>query len=207
MSNLKLATTDYGRPAIPKWQGSHGMMIAGRAHIDEADRLAVQMEEKWGADRLRLLVSPGLREKFDRQRYLMNQAIWHGDLEQVKREAGRMCSAWRVLDKAATEAGQDMLDPNVWEIALAGGEVAAIVPSTEHYRVVRQDGRKLRIFTLEEIARLIDGFPELLKAKETFPGATVTSVKRNLGDPLDMMADSDRGLDDPLDDLWNGEGA
>lgn len=198
MSALNLATD---RPAAPAWQATHGTYISGRSHIDEADKLAVAMEEKWGADRLRLLVSPELRDKFDRQRYLMNQALWHGDLEQVKREAARMCAAWRVLDKAATEAGQDMLDPNVWEIALPGGEVAAIVPSMEHARVVRQDGRKMRVFTLEEVARLIAGMPELIKALDTFPGATITSVKRNIQDPLDGIPDTQSGLDDPLDDV------
>lgn len=201
MNPLKLASN---RPPAPGWQVTHGTMISGRAYIDESDRLAVQMEEKWGADRLRLLVSPDLREKFDRQRYLMNQAIWHGDLEQVKREAGRMCAAWRALDKAATEAGQDILDPNVWEIALKDGEVAAIVPSTEHASVVRQDGRKLRIFTLEEISRLIDGFPEIIKAKATFPGATVTRVKRNIGDPLDGIDDTVKPLDEAVGDSLDG---
>ena len=198
MSTLKLATH---RPAAPAWQATHGTYISGRAHIDETDKLAVTMEEKWGADRLRLLVTPDLREKFDRQRYLFNQALWHGDLEQVRREAARMCAAWRVLDKAALEAGQDMLDPKVWEIALPGGEVAAIVPSMEHANVVRQDGRKMRVFTLEEVARLIAGFPTLIKAIETFPGATITSVKRNINDPLDGITDTAASLDDPLDDV------
>jgi hypothetical protein len=193
------------RPPVSPWRGTNGMAIAGQAHIDEADKLAAAMEEKWGADRLRLLVGVDLREKFDRQRYLLNQAIWYGDLEQVKREAGRMCSAWRVLDKAATEAGQSMLDPNVWEITLAGGEVAAIVPSLEHARVILQDGRKIRVFTLEEIARLIDGYPGLIEAKVMFPGCTVTNVRRNITDPLEGIPDSEPGLDDPIDDLWGSD--
>ena len=64
------------------------------------------MEAKWGCDRLRLLVGPELREKFDRQRYLFNQAIWHGELEAVRREANRMVVAWQTLDRAATAAGK-----------------------------------------------------------------------------------------------------
>ena len=112
-----------------------------------------------------------------------------------------MCSAWRVLDKAAREAGKDMLDPQVWEIPLPGGDVAAIVPSLEHAKVISADGRKLRVFTLEEIARLIVGFPEIIQAKVIFPGATVTAVRRDVGDPLDMIADTKPDLDDPLDDV------
>ena len=71
------------------WARTHGTYLAGRAYIDGADETASEMEAKWGADRLRLLVTPELREKFDRQRYLFNAAIWHGDLESVRRESGR----------------------------------------------------------------------------------------------------------------------
>jgi hypothetical protein len=50
-------------------------VIAGKAHLDGVDALAAEMERKWGCDRLRLLVAADLREKFDRQRYFLNQAI------------------------------------------------------------------------------------------------------------------------------------
>jgi ectoine hydroxylase-related dioxygenase (phytanoyl-CoA dioxygenase family) len=62
---------------------------------------------------LRLLVGPELREKFDRQRYLLNQSIWHGELEDVRRESGRMVNAWHALDRAAEAAGALNLNPLV----------------------------------------------------------------------------------------------
>jgi ectoine hydroxylase-related dioxygenase (phytanoyl-CoA dioxygenase family) len=58
-----------------------------------------------GNREVRLLVSEELREKFDRQRLLYNQAVWHGDLEDVRPQSKRMVKAWRALDKAAEEAG------------------------------------------------------------------------------------------------------
>ena len=60
------------------------------------------MEAKWGCDRLRLLVGPELREKFDRQRYLLNQAIWHGDLEAVRRHLQSI----EVVCRGGAAAGQ-----------------------------------------------------------------------------------------------------
>src|SRR6185369_8406045 len=81
------------------WARTHGTYLSGRAYIDGADETAAEMEAKWGCDRLRLLVAPDLREKFDRQRYLLNQAVWHGELEEVRREAGRMVTAWLALDR------------------------------------------------------------------------------------------------------------
>lgn len=180
------------------WARSHGTYIAGRAYLDGADETAATMEAKWGADRLRLLVPPELREKFDRQRYLINQAVWHGELEAVKRESQRMVSAWLALDRAAVAAGRQPLSPQVWEIALENGSVAAIVPSDDYARLVNAEGRQVAVFTLDEIARLLSGYPDIAKAKLVFPGATVTAVNRSIQDPLDTVHDTSEPLDDPL---------
>lgn len=186
------------------WARSNGTYIAGRAYLDEADQTAAEMEAKWGADRLRLLVGPDLREKFDRQRYLLNQAIWYGELEQVRRESMRMVTAWLALDKAASAAGKAPLSPQVWEIALGGGSVAAIVPTNDDAHAVIADqisGRQIAVYTLDEIGRLLTNYPEIAKAKLTFPGATVTAVRRSVDDPLDSVHDTSKSLDDPLPDL------
>ncbi len=184
------------------WARTHGTYIAGRAYLDGADETACEMEAKWGVDRLRLLVSPELREKFDRQRYLLNQAIWHGDLEAVRREAGRMVVAWQALDRTAVAAGKQPLSPQVWEVALADGSVAAIVPDATHGRAVNAEGRQVAVYTLEEIGRLLAAYPQLAEAKLTFPGATITEIRpRSVEDPLDALRDSHASLDDPLDDI------
>jgi hypothetical protein len=56
----------------------------------------------------------------------------------------------------------------------------------------------MAIYTLDEVARLLAGFPGLARAKETFPGATVMQVTRTIGDPLDGIVDSDVHLDDDI---------
>lgn len=183
------------------WARSNGTYIAGRAYLDEADQTAAEMEAKWGAGRLRLLVAPDLREKFDRQRYLLNQAIWHGELEGVRREAMRMVNAWLALDRAAVAAGKATLSPQVWETTLQDGTVAAIVPSVEHAKHVIAEDRNVRVFTLDEIARLLSAYPQLVEAKAVFPGATVERISRDVHDPLDAILDTGDPLDDPIPDL------
>lgn len=188
--------------ASHSWANSHGTYIAGRSYVDGADETACEMEAKWGVDRLRLLVSPELREKFDRQRYLLNQAIWHGDLESVRREAGRMVNAWLALDRAATEAGRLPLEPVVWEVALEDGSVAAIVPDDARAKAVIAEGRKVAVYTLEEIGRLLSAYEGVAKAKLVFPGATVTEIrKRSVEDPMNAIWDTDKALDDEIPDL------
>jgi hypothetical protein len=180
------------------WARTPGTYIAGRAYLDGADETAAEMEAKWGCDRLRLLVDPALREKFDRQRYLLNQAIWHGELEAVRRESGRMVAAWLALDRAAVAAGKTGLSPQVWELTLADGSVVAIVPDNSHAHRVIAEGRQLSDFTLEEIGRLLSNYSELAKAKLVFPGAMVTAVRRSVDDPLQAVLDSKEPLDDEI---------
>jgi hypothetical protein len=183
MGDVATATTVPNMP----WAQSHGMYLAGRSELDAADKLAADMETKWGCGRLRLLVSAELREKFDRQRLKLNHALWHGTLDDVKREAPRMCAAWRALDRAATEAGAEPLDPRVIECTLTDGSVAVIVPDNDAAHLVRANDRRCVVYTAEEIARLLDGYPDLAKIKDAFPGSTVERVKRSIDDPLDSL--------------------
>src|SRR5215217_4223708 len=165
------------------WATTHGMYISGRAWIDEADALAAEMERKWGIGRLRLLVGPELREKFDRQRLLFNQAVWHGqDLEQVHRESDRMATAWRTLDRAATEAGKQPAPAEFIECPLPDGTVAVIVPDNAPAEAIQADGRSVGVWLASEVGRVLAAFPALSKAKAVFPGATVTAI-RPIHDP------------------------
>lgn len=191
------------KAAAPRtWADTPGTYIAGRANVDAADKVAIEMEAKWGADRLRLLVNTELCEKFDRQRYKYNQAIWHGDLETLRQEAARMINAWRALDAAAEAAGACKQSPLVWEVALADGSVAAIVPDDGDAKwVIADEGRAIVVYSLEEIGRLLSAFPNIAQAKAVFPGATVTAVRKSIDDPLDGLRDSKADLDDPIDDI------
>jgi hypothetical protein len=182
------------------WARTPGTFISAQAFIDGADQLATAMEQKWGCGRLRLLVSPELREKFDRQRYLLNQAIWHGDLEAVRVQSARMTSAWQALDKAADVDGAEHLSPEVWEVTLADGTVAAIVQQDYFVPEVVRTGRAVAVYTLEEIGRILSHHTAVTEAKLTFPGATVEAVRRP-SDPLDNIPDTADGLDDP----WTNE--
>lgn len=194
--------TAFGIPTIdrsvPDWHSTPGTYIAGREHLDDLDMLAVEMEQKWGRDRLRLLVPRDLREKFDRQRYKVNQAIWHGTLQDVKAEADRMMKAWRALDRAAEAAGGLSLSPEVWEAVTPHGTVVAIVRSEADLSKVVADGRHVEVYTLEEVARLLAAYPEIAAVKASFPGAQVTRVSGPPRDPLDVIPDSKAPLDDAL---------
>jgi hypothetical protein len=196
-TNLSSAQSVFAPRAMmaseKSWARSHGTYISGRAYVDGADETAAEMEAKWGCGRLRLLVGPELREKFDRQRYLFNQAVWHGDLEDVRRESGRMVNAWQALDRAAEAAGRAKLSPLAWETTLEDGTVIAIVRDDSDAHAVVGDGRQVAVYTIEEIGRLV---ADTSKAKLVFPGATVTAVRRSVEDPLDGIHDTKLPIDE-----------
>jgi len=204
MTKPKQDTRPLG--AKHSWAQTPNTWIAGQAAINGTDQVAVTMEAKWGVGRLPLLVSTELREKFYRQDYLLNQAIWHGDLEAVRTQAARMASAWRALDGAAEAAGAEHLSSEVWEVALEDGTVAAIVQQDYFVHEVARSGRKVAIYTLEEIGRMLSNYRAVTDCKLAFPGATVTAVRRP-HDPLDDIRDTIGGLDEPINDLIPDFGA
>jgi hypothetical protein len=185
------AVTKPTRYDPPQWhkRGPH-VYLEGRSHLDGVDALAVEMDRKWGVDRLRLLVDQDLRLKFDRQRVKLNTALWHGDLPEVEREATRMATAWRVLDAAATAAGARPIEAEVLAECVVNGTVVAIVRDEAAGVAVRGDGRARQCWTLAEIERVLAAFPAAVKAKHTFPGATVASVKVP-SDPLLELPDDE----------------
>lgn len=192
-------TTEIKQVTNPdRWDRSHGTFISGRAFIDGADAVAVEMERYWGVDRLRLLVPPEVREKFDRQRYLFSQAILNGTLQEVQRESTRMIAGWMACNKIAIGLGATHLPLEVFEVTLEDNTVAAIVPDIQRAALVQAEGRGVAVYTHFEIGRILSQYKLVNKTKLTWPGATVVAAKA----PVDPLRAIDRptGFDTPFND-------
>jgi hypothetical protein len=149
--------------------------------IDGVDQVAKQMEAKWGVGRLELLVDDILREKFRRQQRHFDEATKnHDDVERVRQAGAAMKRGYEALDAAAAAAGATLLDPEIWEVPLSDGRVVAFCRTMPGAFAVYRAGRYLEVWTIEEVARLIEAFPEASKAKEVFPGAIVTGGRAKL---------------------------
>ena len=184
------------------WNRTHGTYLAGCSHIDGVSAVAMALEEKWGCGRLRLLVGQELRERFDRQRYLYDAAITNGELEDVIRESARMRNAWLAVAAAAERAGAVPLKAECWETTLKDGTVAVLVKSNAEAHAVSADGRAIVVYTLEELAHLIDHYRDVVNMKLSYPGSEVTRVSKDVTDPLDGIRYA-TDLQDPLDDLFH----
>jgi len=196
------------RPTIP-WQQTAGMYLAGQEWVDEVDLVTIEMERKWGRGRLRLMVEPKIRELFDRQRYLYLQALWEGQLEDLKREGRLMIKALRRCDELASAAGKKPVHPSVWEVTLDDGRVAAIVKEPEALQFVAADGRYVVVYDLEEIGKLLPYLSDVCAIKEVFQGSEVVKVASKVKDPFAAMEGVDtHGIFDvraPIDDVMHFE--
>ncbi|MDA1133256.1 MAG: hypothetical protein O2905_08575, partial [Proteobacteria bacterium] len=61
-----------------------------RAILDGLDHLALDMERKWGVDRLRLLVADPLRARFDAQKDKLDAAVVANEERYVRAQAEGM---------------------------------------------------------------------------------------------------------------------
>lgn len=154
-----------------------------QALFDGVDGARKSAESEWGCDRLPLLVSDDLRGRFNRQKVRWSKALqeaWAAQflsrdlLDAVTNAAGGMRRAYAALVTAATEAGHRPIQPWVWETRLADGTVAAVVQTNDEAAKVIADGRHMVVYTLEEVANVIDALPQALQlAKQAFPGSKV----------------------------------
>lgn len=163
--------------------------------VDGARKAA---ETEWGCERLPILVDDLMRARFRRQEAkwsaLLREA-WDSEritgpqMDAVRSAAGGMVRGYAALSSAASEAGHRPIAPDVWEFPLEDGSIAAFVRTNDEAAKVIAQGRHLQVYTLAEVATLINTLvPESLAlAKTVFPGAKFTSSDRSWvkdGDPI-----------------------
>jgi len=141
------------------------------------DRVAVEMEGKWGVGRLVRLVSPEMAARFGSAKDKLNDAIRANDGESVANRAAVLIRGWQALDNAATEAGCEALplrtvavqhNGRSYVVAWDGGDVhkaAKLSRSPENVVSVHE-----LLVAYEALKSKIDG------VKQAFPGAEVIKV-------------------------------
>lgn len=146
------------------------------------DRVAADMELKWGCDRLPALILPAMANRFGTTKAKLDAAIEANDPTAVVHHATVMLRAWETLDKAATASGHKPLDPTIWSHTTEAGFAFAIAQSNaEALKATRSrnDLGGVAVYSLDEIGRLLEADANSLvnATKKEFPGATVVNIK------------------------------
>lgn len=148
-----------------------------KSALDGLDEVASQAERKWGYGRLPLLVDDGLRAKFDRQMANVDKVLQHDgvSLGEILAQLAAMRRAWAALDAAAVAQGHLPRTADALECVLPDGTVCLIIDPRSGADP-KPDGRRIVVYSTDEIGRMIAAMAETLVVKREFPGAVVERV-------------------------------
>lgn len=153
-----------------------------RLALAPIDRAMFESEQKWGCGRLERLVSTNTLLAYKRGWDAYREAIESCDFEAVEAIAPKMQAALTFMDDEASKAGHQPLDVSTWEAPMSDGTVLVVVRTqAEQSAVVRaanmadggsaettlppdlavtireqHEGRRLSVWTMAEIVRLIE---------------------------------------------------
>lgn len=156
-----------------------------RSALEGLDAFVHQLECIWGAGRLRLLVDDDLRLRFDRQVRKSNDCLWSDEAtaDEVIQNVHALGRGWQALDHAARVAGYQPRPPEVIEFRLRDGRVGAIVHDDPdgfvHRQQAKADGREVFVWTVKDIAWLIEKHADILfgnRPPTIIPGQPVEAL-------------------------------
>lgn len=147
--------------------------------LEPLDRIAVEMEGKWGCGRLPRLVSPEMAAKFSSARSKLDEAIRDNDVEAVVAKASVLIRGWQALDKAATEAGHKTLPEAVWSSWHQGTVYTICLDRADVNKIAHDAADPAHVVTIDELLLVWEQFQAsrvISETKSLFPGATVQRV-------------------------------
>lgn len=138
------------------------------------DRLAREMELKWGPGRLPGLVDAELAHKFGSAKDKLNEAIQCNDPDMLLRRVEVMMRGWQKLDDVATANGAHRLPLGMLGYT-HGGRAYVVVLEPQDYDVARQAAPAGA--TVVAMAELIEAYKivagSIAGVLDAFPGAQI----------------------------------
>jgi hypothetical protein len=142
------------------------------------DRLSLEMERKWGVDKLVEKVSPQTAAKFGSAMAKLNAAITADDPDEVAARAAVCIRGLQAMDREATEAGFQPVPDGYW-IYNHDGEEMIFAQDNRDWRAIEARHPGVRIWSCREIALALQHYGEsVVAAKDAFPAAKVVSIRR-----------------------------
>jgi len=154
------------------------------------DRLANEMDHKWGIDRLVELVPPEMAERYGSAMAKLNEAIDSGDAEQVTLRAGVCIRGLQAMDRKATELGAQPASDELW-LVQADGQQFGLLRDDRGWQRALERHPGITLLTEREMVMAIEAWQKtqaaqmVLAVKDAFPGAAVQAAKDdNLQDEI-----------------------
>ena len=157
-------------------------MLVNLEAVSEAlkplDRVAVEMEAKWGIGRLPRLVPPEVASLFGSAKAKLDQAIRENDPAEVAKRASVMIRGWQKLDQVASEAGADALPVRTIGASFEGRAYVIVWDRADVSHAAKVSGQSVEnVVTVHELLAAYEGLKaKIAGVKQAFPGAEVVRV-------------------------------
>jgi hypothetical protein len=148
------------------------------------DHMAVEMDRKWGVDRLTELVPVEMAEKYGSAMAKLNAAIDAADPEQVSLRAGVCMRGMAAMDQAATQSGATPASRDVW-LVQADGREFGLLRDARAWQSVQERHPNVRLISEREMVLAIEMYQRSLAGqmvqavKDSFPKADVIKIPNN----------------------------
>jgi len=150
------------------------------------DRLALDMDRKWGIDMLPELVSPETSMKYGSAISKLNLALRENDPAMV-RERAEICMRGLVAMQSEAESlGAQRASTDVWEVDV-DGEVYGIMRDGRSWQTVKEQRPDLELVTLREVGIALQYWHKnrmVKSVKENFPDADFITTNKSLDDEI-----------------------
>lgn len=153
------------------------------------DRLTIEMDRKWGIDRLVELQTPEMARKFGAAMAHLNACIEKQDPAETVGAVANVMKGLQAMDRLATEAGKTPLVPDLWEFELDGRKVA-IIRETGDWRAAETMRPGVTIYTMREVAVALTAKADwVADIKASFAGAEIAAIRQRT--PLEESLDDE----------------
>ena len=174
----KKVVADDSLKAPPMWSDKRSDIC--NAAVNSVDKIARDLEMRWGIGKLEELAPPKLAVAFEQARQNFNDAANGDDHNYLVQKADNLIQGWKAVEAYAIKNGRKPGDAEVWYAIAppdAGGDKFAIIKNAADSAAVDRTEYP-KVYTLDEIARIIKAFETdmISKTKELFPDARITNI-------------------------------
>ena len=147
------------------------------------DRMAGDMDRKWGADVLTELVTPEMAAKYGSAVAKLLEALDEGKPDVVVARVGVCMRGLQAMDAQATKAGAQRSSLDVWQVEL-NDETIGIMREGRSFQKIKDEMPNVKLYTLREVAIAMDFYNDhafgimIEETKKHFPNADVIGVKK-----------------------------
>lgn len=146
------------------------------------DRVAREMEQAWGIEKLPELVSPATAAKYGSAMAKLNASIAAGSPEECATRAAVCIRGLKAMDAEARASGHQATPDGFW-LHEQNGDTIIIARDVRDWKAIEAMHPGVAIFSMTEVANALEAYGKTVMAvKREFAGSKIAASKKFEGD-------------------------